>query len=295
MKQIYLFILLVCLTTNLYASHSYYPDSYHKDFVSQKVKGDQLRRELLTVLTSKHQKRNGERDLLTNSCSYSDESCYSHRPLSYSEARKYLFGSIHLEKDSQGYFIRGVYCSRDFGGRDFRRDLAPGPMRIPDHNVMNCEHTWPKSRFNSRMPYEEQVADLHHLFPTDSKANSVRSSYRFAEVADGDVAHDDCTSAKIGYAKEQGKKWENIKGYGYDYYFEPPDDHKGNVARALFYFAVRYDLKISPVEEAYLRKWHKEDPVDEFEEWRNTEVMKLQGNRNPFVDYPDLVNLISDF
>ena len=77
--------------------------------------------------------------------------------------------------------------------------------------------------------------------------------------------------------------------------FEPPANHKGNVARALFYFSLRYDLRIKPYEEMVLRQWNILDPVDSEEVRRNTLIEKIQGNRNPFVDDSELVNLISDF
>ena len=78
-------------------------------------------------------------------------------------------------------------------------------------------------------------------------------------------------------------------------YFEPPQRHKGNVARALFYFSVRYRLAISATQEAHLRAWHRKDPVDESEKNRNDLVQEIQGNRNPFIDFPHLVDSIDDF
>ena len=77
--------------------------------------------------------------------------------------------------------------------------------------------------------------------------------------------------------------------------FEPPENHRGNVARALFYFSVRYKIQIDPLEEGYLRDWHREDPVDAEERKRNDEIFKIQQNRNPFIDEPLLVDDIRDF
>ncbi|RYZ68005.1 MAG: nuclease, partial [Proteobacteria bacterium] len=79
------------------------------------------------------------------------------------------------------------------------------------------------------------------------------------------------------------------------HFFEPPDAHKGNVARALFYFSVRYNIKIDPIEENFLKAWNKADPVDQEESGRNEAIMKIQGNRNPFVDFPELADSIGDF
>lgn len=77
--------------------------------------------------------------------------------------------------------------------------------------------------------------------------------------------------------------------------FEPSDTVKGDVARALFYFSIRFKLNIDTHQEDALREWHKMDPPDEFEVWRNEEIFKLQNDRNPFIDKPELTENISDF
>ena len=41
-----------------------------------------------------------------------------------------------------------------------------------------------------------------------------------------------------------------------------------------------------------LLKWHREDPVSLKEVRRNEEVSKIQGNRNPFIDYPELMEYV---
>jgi endonuclease I len=77
--------------------------------------------------------------------------------------------------------------------------------------------------------------------------------------------------------------------------FEVREAHRGNVARALFYFAVRYDLHIDAAQEETLRLWHVEDTVDDAELKRNDAVEALQHNRNPFIDHPEFVEKIADF
>ena len=77
--------------------------------------------------------------------------------------------------------------------------------------------------------------------------------------------------------------------------FEPREVHRGNVARALFYFSVIYDQPIEPFEEVVLRQWHIDDPVDQRERERNQKIATIQLSRNPFIDYPDLVERIGDF
>lgn len=202
-----------------------------------------------------------------------------HQPINdYREARKVLFGSIHLQSDEQGDFVVEVYCRKEIRGQ-------VGPGKIPNANNVNTEHTWPKSRFNKRESYQSQLTDLHHLYPTDSKANSTRSSWNFGEVA---------SQRRDGVSNCEASRFGNAANSGNDA-FEPPDEHKGNVARALFYFAVRYDLRIRDDEEFYLKTWNITDPVDEDEIRRNNIVESVQGNRNPFIDDSSLAELVADF
>ena len=77
--------------------------------------------------------------------------------------------------------------------------------------------------------------------------------------------------------------------------FEPPTEHRGNVARSLFYFAVRYKLFIDPAEEMILKLWHKADPIDAAELARHETIAKYQKVRNTFLDFPELVDRISNF
>ena len=202
----------------------------------------------------------------------------NHRALGYNNAKKYLFGQLHLEKNAKGYFIHDLYCNIDYTS-------GAGPMAVPDQNKINCEHTWPQSKFTPGFPTELQKSDLHHLFPTDSKANSVRGNFDFAEISQDNGSLDDCSPSKSGSSNS---------GTGDDL-FEPPTEHKGNVARALFYFSVRYKIQIPRTEEEVLRRWHVLDPVDAAEMERNEQIFYAQANRNPFIDFPELVDSIRRF
>lgn len=201
-------------------------------------------------------------------------------PLGYgSGAKPALFGYVDLEEDENGYFVQDVYCNKKIRNR-------VGPDRIPNNNIMNAEHTWPQSRGAGREPFR---GDLHHLFPTDSRANSSRQNFPFGEV-DGGAPFFGCESSKRGYIYDPVTGASTgVRG------FEPPNEHKGNVARALFYSAALYNKNISELEEYYLRKWHEEDPVDHNEIFRNDLIEESQGNRNPFIDFPELVERIEDF
>jgi endonuclease I len=147
----------------------------------------------------------------------------------------------------------------------------------------NTEHTWPQSRGASTEPAK---SDLNHLFPVDSRANSSRGNWEFGTTL---CLHDDsvCTFEEggSGLGRDAQGRWK----------FEVRPEKRGDVARALFYFSVRYNKAISPAEEATLREWHASDPVDDRERVRNDAVEELQHNRNPFIDRPDFVAKITDF
>jgi len=241
---------------------------------------ENLKEELFKVISMAHKRRPGAHDEVVNVCLEGNgTTCVSHKPLSYQEARKYLFGQIHLEKDGRGAFIRDVYCQKDF-----RSTSGVGPMSIPKDTEINCEHTWPQSKFTTSFPKDTQKSDLHHLYPSDSKANGTRGNHPFGEVTAGGALNN-CDQSYIGGVQE------NAGGT----FFEPPSDHKGNVARAIFYFSVRYKMPIDSIQEKYLRQWHQNDPVDQDETSRNDQIEKVQGNRNPFIDFPETVSQISDF
>jgi deoxyribonuclease-1 len=200
-----------------------------------------------------------------------------HHAVGYNNAKKYLFGQLHLEKGPDGYYIHDLYCNIDY-----TNGAAPGG--VPDQSKINTEHTWPQSKFVGGFPTEMQKSDLHHLFPTDSKANSTRGNFEFADVTENQNLKN-CGSSKSGPSVTQG---------GHTF-FEPPTSHKGNVARALFYFSVRYKVAISEAQEEFLKRWNDLDPVDDAERTRNAAIEKLQGNRNPFIDHPEYVDQISNF
>lgn len=256
----------------------YYPDTTKTQFQNSSVKGEELKATLFEVLIKKHVRKKNKADVIVNNCGEAKGNCYGQKSLGYRGARKVLFGKLHLEEDSNGYYIKDVYCRKKITNSQ----TQIGPNTIPNHTLLNCEHTWPQSKFSRRFEKGMQKSDLHHLFPTDSRANSTRGNNEFADVS-GDPLEDECGASRSGVPKG-----------GYEF-FEPPTEHKGNVARALFYFSIRYQIKISERQEAYLREWHIQDPVDASERERNQTIFEIQKNRNPFIDYPELVDRIQNF
>ena len=155
------------------------------------------------------------------------------------------------------------------------------PEKIPPNHLLNTEHLWPQSHFSKKQSKRRQKNDLYHLQITSSSINSTRGNKKFGET-DNTSPKSVCEDTFIG--KHHSSP-----------IFQPTSSKRGNIARSLFYFSIRYKIKISPHEEKYLRKWHHEDPVDEKEWLRYQEIIKIQNNRNPFIDYPQLADRITNF
>jgi endonuclease I len=161
------------------------------------------------------------------------------------------------------------------------------------------EHVWAKSRGDFGTA-PGAGTDVHALRPLDNTTNSKRSNRAF----------NNCTDCE-----EITDKWGNITGSKKDsdeWSFEPRDAVKGDVARMLFYMAVRYDgptgeLDLELTEDilsntdktpvhgvlSVLLEWHRNDPVDAWEENRNNIIYNsFQNNRNPFIDVPVLAEYL---
>lgn len=204
-----------------------------------------------------------------------------HKSLGYSNARRQIYNYI----DNKNNQIKGVYSGYTkpwtYGGTG----TNPSPI--------NCEHTVPQSYFGKSNPMR---SDIHHLFPTYGNWNSTRSNHPFAEIPDNQ------TVKWMRNASSQS----NIPSSNIDEYseyanskFEPREDHKGNVARAIFYFYTMYPTQAGNISRIgninTLYQWHLNDPVDDAERKRNDDVEKAQGNRNPYIDYPNTVAIAWGF
>lgn len=260
----------------------YYSQHLYAAFKIQS-KDENLKYVLRSILRNYHIVKPGQLDTITERCPTSERNCISQVNVGYDRARVFLMGYLYLLKQDNQYVIKEAYCNKYYGYEEFRGKKGPAPQSIPDNTVINVEHTWPQSRFTGGFNKEVQKADLHHLFPTDSQLNAIRGNKTFGEVAK-DLMDLKCGQSKYGISRVSGRE-----------VFEPPNVHKGRVARALFYFSIRYGISLDQEEETFLKKWNAEYPVDQEEITRNNEIYKVQGNRNPFIDYPELALLISDF
>ncbi len=158
----------------------------------------------------------------------------------------------------------------------------------------NREHLFCQSWFGSTQ--DAPYSDLFHIYPVDGLVNTVRNNNPF------------------GVVENPSRTFTNGSKYGLNTFpsapnesaFEPIDAYKGDIARSFFYMVARYQnedanfsyssmttgAKLKPWALNMLMQWHLQDPVSPKEHARNAAVYLFQHNRNPFIDYPELVSKI---
>ncbi|WP_226662534.1 endonuclease [Microbulbifer aggregans] len=163
----------------------------------------------------------------------------------------------------------------------------------------NREHSFPRAWFGGAIA--PMNTDVHHIFASDGYVNAMRGSYPFGEVAS--ISAISSNGSKLG----NGQYSQGYTGT----VFEPIDAFKGDIARAYFYMATRYQDVIADWENnsdygdamldgssdqvfecwaiRLLIDWHNADPVSPWEMDRNEAAYYFQGNRNPFIDHPEYV------
>ncbi len=166
---------------------------------------------------------------------------------------------------------------------------------------MEREHIWPKSRASFSQQYGG--ADLHHLRPSVSEINQAKSDHAFGNAVG---VYPTATEDVLFNASHYG--WVSPSND----IFECKDDVKGDVARILLYIYCRWtqpnlysdiDTQALPALDEddktntglrvmadlnTLLEWIEDDPVDTWEMRRNDLIEQVQGNRNVFIDYPEL-------
>ncbi len=183
----------------------------------------------------------------------------------------------------------------------FFEDQDTGVGGMEEGDVYNREHSMPRSWFGGQV--NPMHTDLYHIYPVDKFVNARRANFPFGEVDTPEWTF--MNGAMLG---------PNVAGGYTGTAYEPIDDYKGDLARAFLYMITRYENKIEGWEgeseygDAMLDHntypgyepwvidmfldWHEADPVSQKEILRNQAVYEIQGNRNPFVDHPDWVEMI---
>ncbi|MDJ0839845.1 MAG: endonuclease [Acidobacteriota bacterium] len=203
---------------------------------------------------------------------------------------------------------------------------ASYPKQGGGNNFYNREHVWPSSYgFPNDVVSNYPYTDCHHLFLCDSGYNSSRSNKPFRYCSE--TCDEKPTEANDGRGGGSGTYPGNSNWTSGSLSFgtwETWDGRKGDVARAIFYMAIRYeggvhgdsgadepDLRLTDddgvidlfksdgnVDISYmgirsdLLRWHEQDPVDDRERRRNDVIFSFQGNRNPFIDHPEWVPML---
>lgn len=209
-------------------------------------------------------------------------------PLNYNAARAVLFGTV----ENNGGKYELAYESHEVAV-----DTAHPIPNANGPGGINTEHTWPQSMFGHD-DGPGMKTDLHHLFPVRSRPNAARGNKPFAEL------DDDTQTLRWwnGATPEKSKPAANRDAFAEESnsQFEPEEDHKGNVARAMVYFFTVYEnepaLKKSFFlpQVATLRAWHVKDPADAREVDRGKRIELVQGNVNPFVLDATLLDRVLD-
>jgi endonuclease I len=202
------------------------------------------------------------------------------RVLQYGPARDVMYGDIYNVNDSLSCVYTGhtLYV-------DPNSDPSTYVFQNGSDNGINAEHTWPRSK---GAEFGNALSDMHHLFPTRARANEVRSNFPFGEIDDNET--------DFWYRKTietRNKPTSNIDLYSEYMFgtFEPKEAHKGNVARAMFYFYTFYRAEANAADPSFFEKqratlcnWHYLDPVDDLEYSRTQRIAFYQDQKpNPFV------------
>ena len=228
-------------------------------------------------------------------------------------------------KDADGVNIIDIYTDCTFTCKGAVTWIGSGDVGAG----LNREHTVPQSWFNENEPMK---SDAFHVYPTDTKANNNRSSFLYGEFAGAGTSYSTSKCAETGKkgASEWTAGTTSYTYNGQTYVaettytgtvYEPDDEYKGDLARGYFYMATRYasgsgtancsnwsggafgddNNGLAAYTAELMLKWHRLDPVSEKELLRNEVIYgnpaynksdKKQGNRNPFIDYPELVEYI---
>lgn len=207
----------------------------------------------------------------------------------------------HTEVKSYSALPEYFRTTDNYPGTDYWWDMYSDmevSMYITFGTYMNREHCFPKSWWGGSTSTPAYV-DLFHLYPSEAAANQAKSNYPLGEVVTSTF---DNGVVKVGYATTG-------QGGGSSKVFQPNDIYLGDFARTYFYVVTCYqNLKwaskymymveqntyptLKPWAIDLLLKWHRADPVSEKEIDRNEAVYGFQGNRNPFIDHPELVEYI---
>ena len=239
----------------------------------------------------------------------------------YGDAKGFMYSTVdNFTQNGKTGLIdaySGVFLPGKGSNGNAYKEIGDANKDGSSGDFINCEHTWPQSFFNKSLP---MVADIHHLQATLSVPNNRRWHLPFG-TANGTVLYSNIGGSKlIGLGKvdlssliapmvtrkDDSDDEVDIMSNNTNAIFEPGNEFKGNTARAMLYFYLRYyDQNIRQGDFNKENFWaskvpqfitwsEKIDLVSEAEIRRNGIVFGKQKNRNPFIDIPNLGSLIGE-
>lgn len=189
----------------------------------------------------------------------------------------YVYPWVDLQEDGN---LKSIYSGKKMDPAEaINRDIEllsrlsqSGQVNDSAEFTFNCEHVVPQSWFGRHEPMR---GDVHHLFSCEPFCNSMRGNAPY---------HDFPSYSPEGHLlgiREGCGMLEESK-------FEP-EYGKGIVSRAMLYFFIRYpnELDKKAVNFSVLLDWHFAFKVNVYEKHRNAAIFEIQGNRNPFIDFPE--------
>ncbi|GHC63739.1 hypothetical protein GCM10008083_31320 [Ulvibacter litoralis] len=201
--------------------------------------------------------------------------------LDYEAARKVLFTEIYNENDT----ITCVYTNYKLPVSKTEDNPISKLIKLNPLKSIIAEHSYPRSKGAKS---GNGKSDMHHLFPVRLGVNVARYNHPFANIPDDKCIawYDEDERYQSKPSEDDGNCAKKTKEA-----FEPQDNFKGNVARAVFYFYTMYMEEALTEDEAFfelqretLLQWHLDDPVDKAELKRTYLIAAYQSNRaNPFV------------
>ncbi|CAL6030009.1 Extracellular_nuclease [Hexamita inflata] len=204
----------------------------------------------------------------------------NHKQLSYENARTVMYNYIYNNQSNNS--VMCVYTGLNL---KFKYESTN-----PDANEeLNCEHTVPQSFFNKKLPMK---SDLHHLRPTWKPANSARSNFPFKNIEESRVDEYYGNNKQIVTRKpDDVENWSKLDK---NTNFEVRETQKGDTARAVAYFYVKYPTQAGPITKTFsnidnLIKWDIEHPPTDLQLEQYKRVVEEQGNVNPFYEEVGLV------
>lgn len=216
--------------------------------------------------------------------------------LGYGPARDVLYANIDVNSSNQE--LSCIYTGFSVV-MDYSTD--PDPSTHAFNLGINTEHAYPQSMGAGDEPGR---SDMFNIFPSRIEVNSSRSNCPYDNIVDTDTESWFYLNQEINsvptsninlYSEKDNESTFATLQASQQCAFEPRENKKGDIARAIFYFHAIYNVNnqntyISYANEAFfeamkltLLQWHTADPVDQDEIDRNNAIKLQQGNDNPFI------------